>query len=178
MLFRSQITFDESKHTRQAVSLCGWQYDVLLSHIDEYLGTRYNNSNELRRSAYLTAYDYLVDKGNPVAAERKRMAMKSSPKIQKYPEFDGTQNCASVGLDAMYRSERGHAKEVKKNIADVVCRDCPFIVDCYNWALHHEEYGVWGGTTATERWQIRAKNKIKLVDPYIVATYGQATRCP
>lgn len=166
-----QIVFDpEAPRRRQVVQLCEWQYDVLVSHVEDYLGSRYGN-RELSRSAYLTLFDYLTERGRPSDVERKRYAVRSA-RLQDYPEFDGTQNCASVGVDIMYSSERGHAKEVKRDVADVVCRDCPFIKECYNWAIHHEEFGIWGGTTATERWQIRAKNKIKLVDPYVVATYS------
>lgn len=41
--------------------------------------------------------------------------------------------------------------------ATVVCHGCPLLEICLEWALTHEEgkYGVWGGTTETQRQQMR-----------------------
>lgn len=45
----------------------------------------------------------------------------------------------------------------KLNIAELerarkVCFSCPVQEECLSWALeHHEEFGVWGGTTGRDR---------------------------
>jgi WhiB family redox-sensing transcriptional regulator len=39
-----------------------------------------------------------------------------------------------------------------------VCRRCPFINDCREWAVaHNEAGGVWGATTPSEREAIRRR---------------------
>jgi predicted Fe-S protein YdhL (DUF1289 family) len=39
------------------------------------------------------------------------------------------------------------------------CNDCPIIMECLEWALKHDERGVWGGTTDKERRQIKRLNQ-------------------
>jgi WhiB family redox-sensing transcriptional regulator len=40
--------------------------------------------------------------------------------------------------------------------AKAVCATCPVIEECLAHALtHHEDHGVWGGTTPTERRRLR-----------------------
>jgi WhiB family redox-sensing transcriptional regulator len=43
--------------------------------------------------------------------------------------------------------------------AVAVCRQCPVRRACLDYALDHNEYGVWGGTSETQRRQIRAKRR-------------------
>jgi WhiB family redox-sensing transcriptional regulator len=31
------------------------------------------------------------------------------------------------------------------------CRSCPVRIDCLEYAIEHEEIGIWGGMTTTER---------------------------
>jgi hypothetical protein len=33
----------------------------------------------------------------------------------------------------------------------VTCGSCPIRVECLQWAIDHEEFGVWGGLTETQR---------------------------
>ena len=41
---------------------------------------------------------------------------------------------------------------VQANRAKQVCRQCPVIEDCLEWALrNYQDAGVWGGTTEEER---------------------------
>ncbi|BCJ45336.1 hypothetical protein GCM10010168_86050 [Actinoplanes ianthinogenes] len=42
--------------------------------------------------------------------------------------------------------------------AKTVCRRCPHIDDCRDWAVEtQQEHGVWGGTTPSERVELRKK---------------------
>jgi WhiB family redox-sensing transcriptional regulator len=43
--------------------------------------------------------------------------------------------------------------------AVAICRQCPVRRACLDYALDHNEYGVWGGTSETQRRQIRAKRR-------------------
>jgi WhiB family transcriptional regulator, redox-sensing transcriptional regulator len=63
--------------------------------------------------------------------------------------------CSQVGGDAFYPepggSGRGDVERAKK-----VCRECPVLDPCLEYALEHEpKFGVWGATTPEERQQIR-----------------------
>lgn len=41
-----------------------------------------------------------------------------------------------------------------RTLAKKLCADCPVRSECLNYALTHgEQFGVWGGTTQTERWE-------------------------
>lgn len=44
-----------------------------------------------------------------------------------------------------------------------MCAACPFTDECRDWALTHDVYGVWGGTTEEDRAEIRAQ--AELPDP-------------
>ena len=88
--------------------------------------------------------------------------------IKKYPRFDGSQNCASIGVDSYYEYEvmRSHKQRVAViNTLKDSCNSCPFIDECFTWAIHHEMYGFWAGTTSDERIKIRKKMDIKFIDP-------------
>lgn len=41
--------------------------------------------------------------------------------------------------------------------AKKVCATCPVRVECLEWALAHENHGVWGGTSERERRTIRRR---------------------
>lgn len=45
--------------------------------------------------------------------------------------------------------------------AIAICRACPVVRECLEWALEHCEYGVWGGTTTRQRTAIRAATVTK-----------------
>ena len=50
----------------------------------------------------------------------------------------------------------GDAFKVK--YAKMVCRDCPVLQDCLEYALSFPDTrGVWGGTTTKERKKVRAQ---------------------
>lgn len=45
------------------------------------------------------------------------------------------------------------------NVAKEICRACPFVDACREWAIEWCEVGVWGATTAKERKGIRAARR-------------------
>jgi WhiB family redox-sensing transcriptional regulator len=55
----------------------------------------------------------------------------------------------TVGPEAYEQNEK----------AKKVCRDCPVIRDCFNWAMRNREKGVWGGASEVERDRIRRKRQ-------------------
>ena len=46
-----------------------------------------------------------------------------------------------------------------QRFAKQVCAGCPVRGECLEWALKHEDYGVWGGFTAAERRRIQARRR-------------------
>jgi len=47
--------------------------------------------------------------------------------------------------------ERPEARVVRESSARTVCRACPSLVQCRDWAREHREYGFWGGESEEER---------------------------
>lgn len=61
---------------------------------------------------------------------------------------------------------RGHTTETffphpgeSHEEALAVCRDCPVVEPCLEYALTHHEIGVWGGTDAEQRRLIRIERR-------------------
>jgi len=47
--------------------------------------------------------------------------------------------------------ERPEARVVREASARNVCRGCPVLADCRDWARQNREYGFWGGESEEER---------------------------
>lgn len=47
--------------------------------------------------------------------------------------------------------ERPEARAVRESAARNVCRSCPVLLECRDWAREHREYGFWGGESEEER---------------------------
>lgn len=43
------------------------------------------------------------------------------------------------------------------------CEGCKIKSDCFNYALHHDVTGVWGGTTTRERQVMRSKMGLRVI---------------
>lgn len=84
----------------------------------------------------------------------------------KYPAFDGSQNCASVGTVLFFPEDNlGRCSLVNDEIKAAliqVCSNCSFLTECATYAINHEEYGFWGGMSAKERRDYRRKYGIVL----------------
>lgn len=54
--------------------------------------------------------------------------------------------------DAVFYPERG--EDIRR--AKRICRTCPVIVECLEYAVaHNERFGVWGGLSERERRRLR-----------------------
>lgn len=53
--------------------------------------------------------------------------------------------------------------------AKSICNDCTQLTSCLSYALYHEMFGIWGGTTERERQVLRKKHNILMVqkEPFI-----------
>ena len=60
--------------------------------------------------------------------------------------------CRGLPTDFFYKIEdRGVAKLLDVNIFRIACTPCPIWAQCLGYAIHNENYGVWGGMTSEER---------------------------
>lgn len=62
--------------------------------------------------------------------------------------------------------------------AVAVCSACPVKDQCLEWALHHENSGIWGGASEQERRRMRKKRRIPVKTPHTLVidpAYNDAT---
>ena len=65
--------------------------------------------------------------------------------------------CVGLGPDLFF-PERGETVEQAK----ALCATCSVREPCFEWGLHHEQRGIWGGTTGRERKAMRRQLGIRL----------------
>jgi hypothetical protein len=80
----------------------------------------------------------------------------------RYPEFDGSQPCASVGTDLFYPERPANMTALERKIIHDTCYSCQFQTPCLEWGLRHEDDGIWGGLTAGQRQAMRRQIGIRL----------------
>lgn len=84
----------------------------------------------------------------------------------KYPKFTGNEPCIDVGIDVFYymHEDKFSINQAKKDqeVLSSICASCPILNDCREYAIHHEDYGYWGGMTHLDREKYRKKFNITL----------------
>ena len=68
----------------------------------------------------------------------------------KYPDFSDAL-CREIGTEFFYPEEDISIVPIAKKI----CSTCPVINECLEWGLHHETFGIWGGTVPRTRMMMR-----------------------
>lgn len=61
------------------------------------------------------------------------------------------------------RAELPFEKRRREAACKAICTWCPVVGECFDWAMAHDEMGVWGATTDEERRALRRK-ATRLVD--------------
>lgn len=84
----------------------------------------------------------------------------------KYPDFDGSQPCASIGTEIFFATDDQYNGFTDYRPAKRVCSSCHFLAECAEYALHHVSDGVWGGMTPNERVHMRARRRIRMEPNY------------
>jgi WhiB family redox-sensing transcriptional regulator len=74
----------------------------------------------------------------------------------RFPIFitDETPVCATVDPEAFF-PEKGVGGHRAVKVAKDICKKCPYIEKCLQWAIDNSESGIWGGTTERERRTMR-----------------------
>lgn len=79
------------------------------------------------------------------------------------PKFDGSQSCYGIGTEVFYPISTLTPRQFDYQMIEKVCGSCPFKQQCFDYAVCHEPYGIWAGTTPNERKLFREKHKIGIV---------------
>ena len=72
------------------------------------------------------------------------------------PSFDGTQPCIGIGTELFFPENNDEALELIK-VVKPICDSCKFNAPCLDYALAHDEMGIWGGTTDLDRKRIKRR---------------------
>lgn len=76
-----------------------------------------------------------------------------------YPEFDGSQNCASTDPEAWFFPHVRPRRD-ETHVLERICSGCSYVEPCREYAVHHLVDGYWGGTTLYDRSRIRKARNI------------------
>jgi WhiB family redox-sensing transcriptional regulator len=85
-----------------------------------------------------------------------------------YPDFKefGTPPCAESYPDAFFTDEPLEGSRVYnrkysyEQEAKAICKACPYMARCLEYAVKHPELvGIWGGTTEAQRKRMRKASK-------------------
>jgi len=72
--------------------------------------------------------------------------------------------CSQIGLETFFEdSEKVNSKGTAREdyrAAIKICSSCAHISECAEWAIKHELFGIWGGTTPIQRKTIRRQRNI------------------
>ena len=69
--------------------------------------------------------------------------------------YTGEANCEQVGDFIFFAEKKDDWRWT--GIAKRMCKTCPLMIKCRDYALQNSVSGVWGGTTAVERKTMRAQ---------------------
>ena len=75
---------------------------------------------------------------------------------------DPARGCADMSPNDFHPERGGPVNHLK-----AICRACPFVDDCRDYALAHPElHGIWGATSVRERQQIRNRRRRRTLPPH------------
>ena len=72
------------------------------------------------------------------------------------PKITGKEACLIVEDPDLFFSDFGLDIALAKDI----CAECPMIEACRTYAMKHENYGVWGGLSADDRFKLRGNKEV------------------
>ena len=75
--------------------------------------------------------------------------------------------CREIGGELFYAGDEDDPQQIDNNfmntqMAKRICMSCEHIVECREWGLNHESFGVWGGLSPKELSTIRNQKRIPL----------------
>ena len=94
------------------------------------------------------------------------MSKTTAPKLKEPWKFEEPL-CREVGVVMFFAADLDDPDEMDSNISNTqeakkVCNSCVHKIECAEWAIHHEKYGIWGGLSPRELTLARNKRNITL----------------
>jgi len=76
-------------------------------------------------------------------------------------------NAACIGHAELFFINLPYTAEerTKEKLAKQLCLICPHLTECRDYALAHEDYGIWGGTSEKQRSYLRRDMNIVVQRP-------------
>jgi WhiB family redox-sensing transcriptional regulator len=75
-----------------------------------------------------------------------------------YPDFmtAGSPVCTTTDPEIFF-PEKGMngSSQYAVDAAKKMCNACPYKIACIDWAVDHDEIGIWGGTTPKDRRKLK-----------------------
>ena len=68
--------------------------------------------------------------------------------------------CAQVDGDLWFPDKGGDSRSI--GVAKKICHQCIHRLECAEWGVNNERFGIWGGLTESDRKVIRRKRRIIL----------------
>jgi len=82
--------------------------------------------------------------------------------LRRPDEFESP-SCATVGGDYWFPElELGGITQAEARVAKSICHSCPHKVECAEWGIYKERFGIWGGLTDMDRRHIRRSRGIRI----------------
>lgn len=76
------------------------------------------------------------------------------------PELFKHARCKDIDTELFFPVQDKFTAEEERYLTQNLCGGCPVKEACLEWAIVHERFGVWGGTTAHRRSLIRKQHGI------------------
>jgi WhiB family redox-sensing transcriptional regulator len=79
----------------------------------------------------------------------------------EYPDFadpkKGPPSCQGKNVELFFVDPS--EPEFRESTAEAksLCKQCPYVAECLEWAIKNNEMGVWGGTTERERASLKRR---------------------
>jgi WhiB family transcriptional regulator, redox-sensing transcriptional regulator len=89
--------------------------------------------------------------------------LSGSDNWMREPRFYEDPACATVGGDFWFPEKSdGSSNSTEMLLAISICKKCTHQVECAEWGIENERFGIWGGVTENQRRNIRREKDIKL----------------
>lgn len=97
----------------------------------------------------------------PLSRAKRRAAAALLAESMPRQSWSDDAACITVEPDLHYPAKTcGPDAEIQVREAKTVCGGCPVRRQCLSWALDtHEQHGIWGGLTPTERHNLRRRQR-------------------
>jgi WhiB family redox-sensing transcriptional regulator len=76
------------------------------------------------------------------------------------PRFYENPACATVGGDFWFPEKTSDLTDIA--LAKSICGSCPHRIECAEWGIKKERFGIWGGLSERQRRMIRQQKNITL----------------